>query len=578
MAISDVWDARPWLKKYHPDTAHDIPEITHSVPTILDTAARKFGPRPALTFFGKTISYTDFEDQVYRVAGGLQALGVQAGDRVAILLPNSPQAMIAFQAILRLGAIAVQHNPLYTTRELEEQFRDHRAKIAIVWSKAVSKIQGMAKDVQPNRIIDVDLIEAMPTVMQVVLKLPIPPVRAKRTQLWARTYGTTPWKELVGSSRLNGSHPYPGLDDIAVIQYTSGTTGVPKGAMISHRNMYANCLQSAQWMVTARDGVEVSFAAMPLFHAFGTVLFHTFGVLRGMNIVLFPNFDPSMIVKTQATSPGTMFCGAPPMYQKVASEAVAKKVSLKSINITIVGSMALPDSTVELWEPLTSGPLAEGYGLTECSPVVCCNPLTADRIVGTVGLPFPSTNIRVADPTDPADPAKDRGPGEDGELLVSGPQVFQGYWQKPDATAEIFVDRPDGRWLRTGDLVNVNTDGFIKIVDRLKEIIVTGGFNVAPTEVEGILKTHPDIEDVAVVGLPHANGSEEVVAAVILRDGAEVSAESMTGLRAWAKGYLTPYKVPRRFIAVRELQKNMLGKPMRRAIRQELIDSGHAGV
>jgi long-chain acyl-CoA synthetase len=352
--------------------------------------------------------------------------------------------------------------------------------------------------------------------------------------------------------------------DLAVIQYTSGTTGVPKGAMLTHFNLFANARQGEAWMHGAQYRKEVFYAILPLFHAFGMTLFLTYGILKQARIVLFPAFDVDLVLDAAKKSPPTVYCAVPPIYERTANRAKERGISLRSAKFCISGAMNLPDSVVQLWESVSGGLLVEGYGMTETSPVALGNPFAPSRRTGTIGVPFPSTLMRVVDPEDPT---REVAQGERGELLLKGPQVFGGYWNNSDETSRTLL--PDG-WLRTGDVVTVDADGFTTIVDRVKELIITGGFNVAPSEVESVLSGHPDVTDVAVVGIPSPSGGERVAAAVILRPGAKLDEDA---LRAWSRERLAGYKVPRQIIAVPDLPRSMLGKVLRKQVRDQLLAS-----
>ena len=544
-----------WTKNYQPGVPAEIELPDEPLTAMFARAAKKGGGRTALEFFGAETSYRDLADQVERAASGLASLGVGPGDRVALILPNCPQHVVAFYAVLRLGAVVVEHNPLYTSTELATMFADHGAKVAIAWDVAVPKLPEL------EHVVAVNLLDAFPTAKRLALHLPVPKLAATRKRLHAKAPGTTPWKQLLAHKPLR-NWAEPTASDLAVVQYTSGTTGAFKGAMLTHRNLYANALQGAAWMKDAKDGKETIYAVLPMFHAFGMTLYLTFGVLKRARIVLFPTFDVDLVLDTAKKRPPTVYCAVPPIYEKTARRAIERKISLKSAKFCISGAMKLTDPIVELWESVSGGLLVEGYGLTETAPVALGNPFWPSRRTGTIGVPFPSTLMRVVDPEDPT---REVAQGEEGELLLKGPQVFSGYWNAPEETAKALL--PDG-WLRTGDIVVVDEDGFTTIVDRLKEIIVTGGFNVSPSEVEHVLVEHPDLDEVAVVGLQTESG-EQVAAAVVLREGAHLD---VAGVRAWAKERLAAYKVPRSFVEVDELPKSMLGKVLRKQVREGIAD------
>jgi len=487
---------------------------------------------------------------------------VAAGDRVALILPNCPQHVVAFYAVLRLGAVVVEHNPLYTARELRHQFEDHGARVAIVWDKAAGAIREFPADVGPEHVVSVNLLEAFPAVKRLALHLPVKKVRDSRAALTGSAPGTMPWRVLLGHGPIDPAHHRPSVGDLAVIQYTSGTTGRPKGAMLTHFNLHANALQGKAWMAGAEYRKEVFYAILPMFHAFGMTLYLTYGILKQGLLVLFPKFDPDLVLGAMKKSPATVYCAVPPIYERTAVAAKEKGVSLRSCKYCISGAMNLPDPVVELWESVSGGLLVEGYGMTESSPVAMGNPFHATRRTGTIGVPFPSTRMKVADLDNPAVEA---APGQPGELLLQGPQVFQGYWNNPEETARTLT--ADG-WLRTGDVVTVDEDGFTTIVDRAKELIITGGFNVSPTEVESVLRLHAGVKDAAVIGAALERGGEKVVAAVELEPGTVLDEEA---LRDHCRKHLAGYKVPKRVIAIDDLPRSMLGKVLRKQVREQVL-------
>jgi long-chain acyl-CoA synthetase len=547
---------------YQPGVPAQIELPTRSLVELYETAVAEAGRHVALDFFGRTTTYFQLGDQIARAAEGLRRLGVKPGDRVALILPNCPQHVVAFYACLRIGAIVVEHNPLYTARELRHMFEDHTARISICWDVAVQNLRNQPDDIELDRIVSVNLLEEFPTLKRAALNLPLPALRRTKRRLTSRVKGALPWSRLLAVPPLDPSHHRPKVDDIACIQYTSGTTGRPKGAVLTHYNLYSNARQGEAWMHGAQYRKETFYAVLPMFHAFGMTLFLTYGILKQARIVLFPNFDVHMVVDQAKKHPPTVFCAVPPIFEATAREAQRRRVSLRTAKYCISGAMALPDSTVSLWESVSGGLLVEGYGMTESSPVALGNPFHQSRRTGTIGVPFPSTEMRVVDPDDPDRPTP---VGQRGELLIKGPQVFKGYWNNPEETDRVLLP---GGWLRTGDIVVCDSDGFATIVDRIKELIITGGFNVAPSEVENVLQAHPDLADAAVVGLPDPHAGEEVVAAVVAEPGATVDPDQV---RRFCRERLTGYKVPRQVLVVDSLPKSMLGKVLRRQVRDDLI-------
>lgn len=560
---------RPWIASYAAGVPDDLEPVTGSLLDIVTASARDYPDAPALQFFGRTTSYRDLVEAIDRVAAGLRERGVGKGDTVAIVLPNCPQHIIAFYAVLRLGAIAVEHNPLYTPRELRKQFEDHGARTAIVWSKVVATVQEFPADLAVTTLVSVDITTAMPLSLRLALRLPVAKARESRAALTTRVSGVVPWEHLARTDALAASLPGPATDDVAIIQYTSGTTGTPKGAVLTHRNLLANARQAQAWVPSIQRGKGcVVYAVLPMFHAYGLTLCLTFAMSMGARLVLFPRFEPAMVLQVTRKHPATFLPLVPPIADRLLAAARAEGVSLAGTEVAISGAMALPHDLVVPFEEATGGYLVEGYGLSECSPVLMANPVADNRKAGTVGLPLPGTECRVVDPDEPT---VDVPAGGRGELIVRGPQVFQGYYGKPEATEQVFVDG----WFRTGDIVQIDDDGFVRIVDRIKELIITGGFNVAPTEVENALRQHPRVVDAAVVGLPSEHSGEEVVAAVVLDgSGVEVDTES---IREYARSILTPYKVPRRIFVVDELPTSLIGKVLRRQVREALLNLTQPG-
>ena len=445
---------------------------------------------------------------------------------------------------------------------IRDRFEDHGAKHAIVWNKVVSTVQEFPADLAVTNLISVDVTRAMPFLTRVALRLPVAKARESRAALTERVRGTVAWDSLVQSAPISVTHPKPNTGDLAIIQYTSGTTGTPKGAALTHGNLLANAAQSQAWVPSIQRGKGcVVYAVLPMFHAYGLTLCLTFAMSMGARLVLFPKFDPDLVLGVMKKHPATFLPLVPPIADRLLAAANAEGVSLDGIEVAISGAMALPHELVVPFEAATNGFLVEGYGLSECSPVLMANPVADNRVPGTVGLPLPGTECRVVDPDNPT---VDVEPGAAGELLVRGPQVFSGYYGKPEETEAVFVDG----WFRTGDIVTVDDAGFIRIVDRIKELIITGGFNVAPTEVENALRQHPQVADAAVVGLPSDHSGEEVAAAIVIDSGTEVDVEA---IREYARSILTPYKVPRRIFIVDELPKSLIGKVLRRQVREKLL-------
>lgn len=561
-----AFETKAWLQHYPEWTPHSL---DYDQTTLLDSYDNNLAinaDRPATTFFGRTQTYGDLDRQVRRAAAGLRAFGVGPGDRVAIMLPNCPQHIAAFYAILKLGATVVEHNPLYTAHELQKPFADHGARVVIAWDKAAPTLEKLRDTTPLETIVSVNMIEAMPKLQQFALKLPIPKLRKSREALSVPAQNSVPWEALIGSA-IGGdgadivSSPEVTKDSIALVLYTSGTTGAPKGAQLSHGNLFANLLQGKAWVPGLGDKSEKMLAALPMFHAYGLTMVGTLGVYIGAEMVLLPTPRIDLIMDVMKKNTPTWLPGVPAIYDKIVEAAERDGVSISGVRNAFSGASTLPVSTVERWEHFTGGLLVEGYGLTETAPIIVGNPMSTERRPGYVGIPFPDTEVRIGDPENLDETLPD---GTEGEVLVRGPQVFQGYLNQPEATEQSF----HGQWYRTGDVGVMEPDGFIRLVARIKEVIITGGFNVYPAEVEEVVAGHPDVAEAAVVGLPREDGSEEVVAAITLNEGAALDPE---GLKEFARERLTRYKVPRTFYHFDELPRDQMGKIRRREVQEQLV-------
>ena len=372
---------------------------------------------------------------------------------------------------------------------------------------------------------------------------------------------------VAAAAPLPATHPLPTARDVALLQYTGGTTGTPKGAVLTHRNLIANTVQGQAW-TGAEPGTETIYGVLPFFHAFGLTLCLTYATRIGATLVVFPKFDPEAVLAAQRRRPGTFLPAVPPMLDRLAAAAESHGSDLTSFRYAISGAMSLSPQTAARWERLTGGLVIEGYGMTETSPVALGSPLSPARRPGALGLPFPSTDVRVVDQEDPT---REVTPGEQGELLIRGPQVFQDYWGRPEETAGQLLP---GGWLRTGDVVRLDDDGFVVLVDRIKEMIVTGGFKVYPSQVEDKLRTMPGVRDVAVVGLPGGDLGEKVVAAVVLELGhAQLELQAV---RDWCAERLARYAVPREIVILTDLPRSQIGKVLRRVVRDDLLAAGGA--
>lgn len=546
-----------WIAAIPPQVPRHLEYPAGSLVDEFERAAAQFADLPALDFFGRRTSYRELRAAVHAVAANLVRLGVGPGKQVALLLPNCPQHVVAFYAVLAAGGTVVEHNPLATVAELAPMFADHRADVAVVWDAAAGLVQGLPDDVRPTHVVAVDMIAAMPVSKRLLLALPLAKARASRALLSGPAPGTTPWSELLRPAPRVQRPAGPSAGDAALVLYTSGTTGTPKGVPLTHRNLIANAVQATAWVHDIEPGREVFLACLPLFHVFGCSLSMNLPLRIGAMIHLIPKPEAGLILDAFRRRVPTVVIAVPPIFDRVVDAAAERGVSLRGARAGISGAMPLPAALIEKWEAATGGLLIEGYGLSETGPVVAGNPYNRSRKPGRIGIPFPDTELRLADPEDPAREVAD---GERGEILVNGPQVFAGYRNRPEETAAAFWEG----WFRTGDIAEPDDDGFLRIVDRIKEMVITGGFNVYPSEVEDALRGLEGVRDAAVVGLVNELGAEEVVAAVVVHEGISLDLEEV---RARMKERLTAYKVPRRLFVVSELPRNPMGKVLRREVR-----------
>ena len=544
---------------YAPGVAYEIATPERPIPEMVLEVASRYPERAAIDFFARQLTYTELAEDMRRAAGALHQAGVRPGDRVALVMPNCPQHAVAVLGTMLLGAVVVEHNPLAPSGELEGEYARHGARVTIAWSKSLEKLTFLGRG---HTTFSMDLTTALPTASRLALKLPIKAAREKRDQLssprpgWARSWtramrSATPWQ---------GSCP-SAMDDVALLIHTGGTTGVPKAAALTHANLMANVEESIAWVPVLHEGAEVFYCILPLFHAFGFTIGFLAGLRLGATVAMFPKFDTAMVLAAQRRLPCTFFLGVPPMYERLLAAAESTNVDLSSIHFSLSGAMPLSASLADQWEQATGGLMIEGYGMTEASPILLGSPLASSRARGALGIPFPSTQVKIVDPENPS---REVPEGEVGELIARGPQVFSGYWNQDDETAEVFTQ--DG-WLRTGDLVQVR-DGFIYMADRRKEMINSSGFNVYPSQVEEAVRSMPGVLDVAAVGVPAGESGEDVVAAVVLEAGASVT---LTDLRKWAEKSLAHYALPRQIVVMTELPRSQLGKVMRKKVREQIM-------
>lgn len=551
----------PWHRFYDPGVPASLSFEDLTLPQWLERAEARYGDRAALVFLNSRISYRELKDQADRLATALAGMGVGRETRVAIQLPNIPQFVIAYYAIQALGAVAVPTNPTYTPREIEHQWNDAECPVAVVADFIYAhRVRGL-RDRVPVRHY---LIASIPEYLRFPLNLLAPlQLRRQTPPAVARVApeaGVHFFRRLITATAPRPPQVAVRMDDLSTLIYTGGTTGVSKGAALTHANLSYNLQQMRAWFTRAEEGKEATLGALPFFHSFGLTVSMNLAVGLGATNVLIPNpRDISHIVKSVVKHRISLFAAVPAMYQAICDYPNVDRLDLSSIKICNSGSAPLSVDVLNRFEALTGGKISEGFGLTETSPVTHCNPLYGTRKLGSIGVPLPSTQARVVDA---ATGTRELPPNEVGELVIKGPQVMRGYWKKPAETAQMIRDG----WLYTGDLCRMDQDGYCFIAGRKKDMILCSGFNVYPDEIDRVLMSHPAILEAATIGLPDAKRGETVKSFVVLRPGATLSAEQVT---AFCRENLAPYKVPRMLEFRDSLPRSSVLKVLRRELREQ---------
>ena len=549
---------RPWYAYYDEGVSPHLeyPEIP--LYEIVEASARKFPQHPAISFFGVELTYAQLVDAMHRFARALSDLGVQKGDRVALMLPNCPQFLIAFYGALRAGAIVVQTNPLYVERELEHLLQDSGAETIVTLDVLHQRVDHIRDSTPLKRVIYTRLQDYFPPILKILYPMRL--FFQRRLPRLKKTSDTYMLSDLLSQSPAEPPtveiHP---KEDVALFQYTGGTTGTPKAAMLTHYNLVVNTIQTVRWNPQVEEGKEVVMGALPFFHVYGMTVAMNYAMFVGGKLVLVPKFDVKQVVKLLEKHKVTLFPGAPTMYIAVIHMKGIEKYNLRSIRACISGSAPLPVKVKEEFERMTGAKLVEGYGLSEASPVTHCNPLFGQNKAGSIGIPFPDTDAKIVDLETGE---KELPPGEIGELVVRGPQVMKGYWNRPEETAQVLRNG----WLYTGDIAKMDEEGYFYIVDRKKDMIIASGFNIYPREVEEVLYQHPKVKEAAVVGVPHPYRGETVKAFIVPKDGMEVTEEE---IKEFCKQHLAKFKVPEIIEFRKELPKTFVGKVLRRVLREE---------
>jgi long-chain acyl-CoA synthetase len=554
---SDLIHQRPWLKHYESDVPYTLAYPPQPLFRFLDTAARRYPRQKAIIFYDRPMTYHDLSDAVNRFANALASLGVKKGDRVALLLPNSPQTVIAYYGALRAGAVVVSMNPLFNEEELAHQLVDSGAETIVALSVFYRTIRSIKTQTNLKRIIVTNIKEYLSAPRRILFSV----VREAREGHRVDVRGDEnvfAFQELL----LDASNDAPKItvepDDLALIQYTTGTSDLPKGVMLTHAAVVANMVQIRHWIPDAEDGKEIVLGTLPFSHAYGMTACMNFAVLIAGTMVLLPTFSTGEVLEVIARYRPSLFPGVPTMYVALNNYRNVRKYGMRSIKYCVSGAAPLPVEVQEAFEKLTRGRLVEGYGLTEAGPVTHANPIRGSSKRGSIGIPLPDTDARIVD----LKTGVDVPPGEIGELVVRGPQLMLGYWNRAEETSHVLRDG----WLYTGDLARMESDGFFQIIDRKKDMILAGTYNVYPRDVEEVLYENPKVFEAAVTGVPHDSNEQTVKAYVVLKKGEMATPEEFI---EFCRERLAEYAVPK-FVEFRnQLPKTFVGKIFKRRLVEE---------
>ncbi|MFY9271147.1 MAG: long-chain fatty acid--CoA ligase [Candidatus Manganitrophaceae bacterium] len=548
---------RPWLKFYEPSVPANLQYPPVPLHQLLIESTKKYPNQNAILFYGKGMTYRELDEETNRFAQALQKLGVRKGDRVAVMLPNIPQCVIAYYGALKIGAIVVMTNPLYVERELQIQLADSGAETIVALDFFYPRVEKAKQGTALKNIILTSVRDKLPWLLSLLY-----PIKAKKEGQWIHVEKKPPIYDMMEIMRQAPSSP-PDVQvtetDLALLQYTGGTTGIPKGVMLTHKNMVANALQCRHWMPTLEEGNEVFLAVVPFFHVYGMSACMNLSIYLGTTLVLLPRFVTKDVLHAIQKTRSTIFMGVQAMYVAINNFPNVKQYDLSSIKVCISGAGPLHVEVQRQFEALTGGKLVEGYGLSEAAPVTHAHPSHGKRKPGSIGLPFPDTEVKVVDIETGTQPLPI---GEVGELIVQGRQVMQGYWQKSEETNAVLRNG----WLHTGDMAKMDDEGYFFIVDRKKDMIKTRGENVYPREVEEVLFRHPKVKDAVVVGLPDSFSGEKIKAYLILKEGESATAEEVL---TFCRTELSKFKVPQEIEFRKELPKTIIGKVLRRVLIDE---------
>jgi long-chain acyl-CoA synthetase len=548
---------RPWLKHYDSGVPYHIEYPPVPLFYFLEESARKYPARACTIFKGAKVTYAEMDELTDRLAAGLAELGVKKGDPVGLLMPNTPQFVLAFYAILKAGGAVVANNPLYTARELEHQLNDSGVEVMLVMSNFYNLIKQVQPKTKVKKIIVTNIKEYLPGVVSLLFTLAKEKKGGFRVTL---AEGDLWMKDLIARHpRSDRPKMAIGSDDVAIFQYSGGTTGISKAAVSYHRALVANTLQVRAWMPKCVEGGEILLMAIPLFHVYGMVAGMSFAISAAASMVMVPNpRDMADVLGSIAKYRPTIYPGVPTMYNAINNhpDVIAGKVDVSSIKGCISGSAPLMRETKERFEKLTGGKLVEGYGLSEAPTATHCNPLEGETRTGSIGIPMPDVESKIISLDDGVTELK---PGEVGELAIRSPNLMHGYHNMPTETTNTLRNG----WLFTGDIARMDEDGYFYVVDRKKELIKPGGYQVWPREVEEVIAEHPNVLEVGVAGVPDAYRGETVKAWVVAKPGQSLTEEEV---RAWCKERLAPFKVPTSVEFIKEIPKTTVGKILRREL------------
>ena len=556
---------RIWLKHYDQEVSPNLDYEIIPLYEVLERAAANYPDRPAIVFNNWTVTFKKLKRLVDLCSANLKKAGIQPGERVAIMLPNCPQTVITYWACLKLGAVVVMTNPLYMEKELVHHFNDSEARTLITLNLLWKRISGLRDKLHLRRIFVTSIADCLSFPLNFLYTL-----KSRREyKLEPIPYdGQTvlPWKGLLGRTAIQDPHPVDPVKDLAALQYTGGTTGVSKGVMLTHANLCYNAQQAKAVLHTIKETGETILGLLPFFHIYGLTVCVNFGTLIGATLVPMAKFVPLDVLKTIHKKRPTIFPCAPSIFIALLQQKNLEKYDLSSVRYCISGSAPMPVPIMEKFNSLTNGAnIVEGFGLTEASPITHLNPLRGNSKNGSIGLPFPDTDAAIVDMEVGSLPLP---VGKIGELVIRGPQVMQGYWNRPDETASVLRNG----WLYTGDIAYMDEDGYFFIVDRKKDLIITGGYNVYPREIDEVLHEHPAVKEAVSVGITHPTRGEIIKAYIVLREGHSLS---KTDVLAFCREKLANYKVPKQVEFRDDLPKSIVGKVLRRVIREEEERKGH---